>query len=330
MIVPIAVIAGRALQVVLAAGLVGWTALLGYFQLGAPWWQVFFAVIVALLLGLLVLLWRRHWRRVWIAMGLVLVGAGLWWSTLVPRADRDWKPEVAHGVTAEIGPDKVTLNNVRNFGWTSETEADERWERRVVDPGAITSVDIILSVWDSPDIAHTLVSFGFDDGQHVVFSSEIRKERDEEFSSLGGFFRKFELVLIAADERDIVRLRTDLRGEQVSLYPITMEAGQRERLFLSFLELGNDLDRAPRWYNTLTSNCTTVPYHLAAQLSDRVVFDPRVILSGRLPGYLRDIGVLRPDLTAEEVAARASLGRLGPALADGTEFSRRMRVKWDG
>ncbi|MDW4548110.1 DUF4105 domain-containing protein [Defluviimonas sp. D31] len=329
MVVSIAVFAGRVLQIGLAAGLLGWTALLGHFQLGAPWRQVFAALIAVLLLGLFVLLWRREWRRVWIAMGLVLVAAGLWWGSLEPRADRDWKPEVAHGVTAEIGPERVTLHNVRNFGWTSETEAAERWETRVVDPGAVASVDIILSVWDSPDIAHTLVSFGFEDGQHVVFSSEIRKERDEEFSSLGGFFREFELVLIAADERDIVRLRTDMRGEQVSLYPITMEAEQRERLFLSFLELGNDLDRAPRWYNTLTSNCTTVPYHLAAQLSDRVVFDPRVILSGRLPGYLRDIGVLRPDLTAEEVAERASLGRLGPALADGAEFSRRMRTNWD-
>lgn len=319
---------GRSLQLLLAAGIVGWTTLALYYQVGMPWRLAFYALLAGASLALLWFAFRGRWGRVWGAMVALVALVAVWWATIEPRADRLWRPEVAHGVTAEINGSRATLHNVRNFEWLTEEDAVARWETRVVDLDAITSIDMFLSVWDSPDIAHTLVSFGFADGQHVVFSGEIRKEEGEEFSSIGGFFRQFELVLIAADERDIVRLRTDVREEEVSVYPITLAAPMRRALFLSFVELGNDLARQPRWYHTLTANCTTVPYQLVAQLSDRVVLDPRIILSGRLPGYLRDLGVLRPDMTEAAIRARARLGKLGAATPDGAEFSRRIRLAW--
>lgn len=328
MVARIGRIVGRGLQLVLAAAIIAWVALALHFQIAGP-------LRAALDLGLAavaaLILWsafRGRWGRAWAFMAGLVVVSALWWGTIAPREDRVWRPEVARGVTAEITGDTAVLHNLRDFDWVTEEEATERWETRVVDLGAITAIDLFLSVWDSPDIAHTLVSFGFADGQHVVFSSEIRKEVGEDFSSLGGFFKEFELVLIAAEERDIIRLRTDVRGEQVSVYPITLDPAARRRLFLSFLDLGNDLARAPRWYNTLTANCTTVPYHLARQLSDRVVLDRRVILSGRLPGYLYDLGVLRPDLTLPAIVAQARLGPLGPAIPDGAAFSRRLRSNW--
>jgi hypothetical protein len=321
-------ILGRSLQLLLAAGIVGWTALALHFQVAMPWRLVGYAALAGAALALLRLAFRGRWGRVWGAMAGLVAAVAIWWSTIEPRADRLWQADVAHGVTAEIDGSRATLHNIRNFDWISEEDAVARWETRVVDLDAITSLDLFLSVWDHPDIAHTLVSFGFADGQHIVLSGEIRKEQGEAFSSVGGFFRQFELVLIAADERDIIRLRTDLRQEEVSVYPITLDAATRRALFESFLALGNALDRQPRWYNTLTANCTTVPYRLVAQLSDKVVLDPRVILSGRLPGYLHDLGVLRPEMTEADIRARARLGRLGPAIPDGAEFSRRIRLAW--
>lgn len=321
---------GRGLQLLLAAALVAWVAMALHFQIALPARVVLYLALTAVTGAVLWFAFRGRWGRVWTLMAGLAGAAILWWGTLLPRDDRDWRPEVARGVTAEISGDTAVLSNVRDFDWRTEEEATERWETRTVDLNAITSLDLFLSVWDSPEIAHTLVSFGFADGQHVVFSSEIRKEAGEDFSSLGGFFRKFELVLIAADERDIIRLRTDVREEQVSVYPITLDPAARRTLFLSYLDLGNDLARAPRWYNTLTANCTTVPYHLARHLSDRVVPDLRVILSGRLPGYLYDLGVLRPDMTLPAIVTRARLGMLGPAIPDGAAFSRRLRSNWSG
>jgi hypothetical protein len=209
----------RGLQILLAAGLIAWTALAIHFQVAPPLRYGVFALLAGVALAILRLIWSRRWRQAWLTTAALLAVVVLWWSMIAPREDRDWRPEVAHNVTSSENGGTVVLDNVRNFGWVTETDATERWERRTVDPDGITSVDMFLSVWDSPEIAHTLVSFGFEDGQHIVFSTEIRKEKGEDFSSIGGFFRQFEQVLIAADERDIVRLRTDVRGEPVPVVP---------------------------------------------------------------------------------------------------------------
>jgi hypothetical protein len=176
-----------------------------------------------------------------------------------------------HGVTAQIDGDTVTLQNVRNFDWTTPTEFTPQWETRSYKLSQLQSVDLISSVWASPSIAHTLVSFGFSDGRHVVFSAEIRREKGEAFSSFGGLFKRYELVLIAADERDIVRLRTDVRREWVSLHPIDLTPQTRRELFLSLLELGNELAQEPRFYNTLTTNCTTMVWRLKLRLAPSLI-----------------------------------------------------------
>src|SRR3546814_1113198 len=107
---------------------------------------------------------------------------------------------------------------------------------------------MLLSYWMGPLIAHTLVSFGFRDGRHLAFSIEIRKERGEAYSALGGFFRKFETSLIAADERDIVRLRSNVRREDVDLYRVALSPSAIRSLFLAYLTEAESLRRRPRWY----------------------------------------------------------------------------------
>lgn len=306
-----------------------WLALGFHLAGGALWaWR---CGGIAAGLGALWSLWTGRRWLFWGVSTLAIAATVIWWSSLEPRYDRDWAMDGTHGVTGQIGADgRVTLTNLRNHDWISPTSAVERWETRVVDPDRITSLDLILSTWDSPEIAHTLVSFGFDDGQHVVFSLEIRKERDEAFSAVAGFFRQYEQVLIAADERDILRLRTDVRGETVSLYPVTLDPARRRALFLAFVDLGNDLAVHPRWYNTLTGNCTTVPFRLVQGLSDRVGLNLQVLLSGRLPAYLDQLGVLPAGVTLDEARRRALLHPLGPAPADGAEYSRRLRAGWAG
>ncbi|KAF7276214.1 hypothetical protein GWI33_010811 [Rhynchophorus ferrugineus] len=152
-------------------------------------------------------------------------------------------------------------------------------------------MDLILSYWAGNQIAHTLMSFGFSDGQKVSFSIEIRKEADEQFSSIGGFFRKYELAIVPADEKDIIYTRSNIRNERVYIYPITMSKQNMQELFLSYLQQGQALNQHPRWYNTLLSNCTTIIFDMMNNI-EPVPVDYRVLLSGLLPSYLYDEDVL--------------------------------------
>jgi Domain of unknown function (DUF4105) len=321
---------GRAGQAALSTLLVAWVALAISFHAGGLWQALLWAALAGFALNLMYLGHRGRWGRVWLASaGLALVAAA-WFFSLQPRDDRVWAADVRHGVSGQVTGSIASLSNVRQFRWTSASEAQEIWASRQVNIDQITSVDLISSVWDSPSIAHTLVSFGFADGQQIVFSIEIRKEQDEHYTTLGGFFRRFELVILAADESDIVWLRTDARREAVALYPVALDAPRRRQLFLRFLDRANALAARPEWYNSLTTNCTTLPFQLVRGIAPDVALDWRVIASGHLPEYLYELGVLRPDLPFDTVQTRARLPVHGPLDGDAKAYSKAIRQGWAG
>lgn len=225
-----------------------------------------------------------------------LIGLG-WFFSIEAQQERDWMPEVAERVTYTrdaSNPDLITLTNVRNFDWHTDTEATERWETRTIDMSKLSGVDITNSYWMGPLIAHTLVSFRFEEERPLAFSFEIRKENGESFSALAGFFRRFELSLIAAEERDIIYTRSNARGEQVYLFPIShLQQHEVRALFESYLNAADELNAKPAWYNTLTSNCTNIIFYMARLVSDeRLPWDYRIWVSGWLPNYLYDVGML--------------------------------------
>ena len=231
-----------------------------------------------------------------LAGGLALMlGLLVWWETIDPQSERAWAADVAQLVAIETDkhqPDVVHLRNVRNFVWRSDTNFTPRWEARSYDLSQLESVDVALSYWMGPAIAHTLVSFGFADGQHVVFSIEIRKEQHEQFDALAGFFKQYEMALVAADERDILAVRTNVRGEQVHLYRVNMAQDSMRELFMAYARQASQLAFAPRFYNTLTANCTTIVWQLARRIGQELPTDWRLLASGYLPEYLRDVGAL--------------------------------------
>ena len=281
------------------------------------------AALGAAALAALVLRARSR-RAGWGALLVAALAVGGWYQTITPQQSRTWDRDVARGVTARVEGDIVTLGNVRDFDWTSPTEATERWIQRRHDLDQLETVDMLTSVWDSPDIAHLLVSFGFADGEHVVFSVEIRREAGERFNEIGGFFRQFELVLIGATERDIVRLRTDHRQEDVRMYPVLLTPEQRRAMFLSYVGLAQRLEAEPAFYNTLTANCTTVVYQLAKTLKSDLPLDWRLVMSGHLPEYLDSLGVLGGDGPLVDRIAAAGIGERARAAA-GREYSDAIR-----
>jgi hypothetical protein len=259
-------------------------------------------------------------------LALAFIAGAVWWLSLKPSNDRDWADEVSRPLRGSIQGSLVTLRDIRDFDWRSDTDYTARWHDGVYDLDELASVDMALSYWMGPAIAHTLVSFGFTDGRHVVFSVEIRRERDEAFSTLGGFFKQFELAIVAAEERDILHVRAGPRGEQVFLYPVRMPATAMRALFRSYVERANRLADEPRFYHTLTANCTTLVYDMVRPLVPGLPLDIRLILSGYLPEYLYGHGGLDTSLPLDVLRARADITRRAALPGSAEEFSRRIRA----
>lgn len=303
-----------------------WTGLALFVQLGGVTRLAAFALLALAVLGAGLARLRQR-RRGWAVVAISALGVAGWYATITPREDRDWAIDVSRGVKAQVAGDIVTLSDIRDFDWTSETEATRRWISHSYDLRELRSLDMITSVWDNPDIAHLLVSFGFAEDEHVVFSVEIRREAGEKFNELGGFFRQFELVLIGATERDIVRLRTNYRHEDVRLFPIELSPEQLREMFMAYVGLARQLEEKPRFYNTLTANCTTVVYQLAHVLKADLPLDWRLVLSGHLPDYMAALGVLGGD---GPVAMRAEAARItaqAQAADPDMDYSRAIRLK---
>ncbi|GLS87090.1 membrane protein [Cypionkella aquatica] len=313
--------AGFVLLLVLATA---WAATALYLQLNGAL-QITALAVLALAFAAILVLRRQKRRHAWAGFALAALGIGLWYQTIQPRQDRNWAADVAQGVTGTVTGDLVTLDHVRNFDWSPETTASPHWETRHYDLSQLQSVDMLTSTWGNPDIAHLLVSFGFTGGQQVVFSVEIRRESDEIFSSIGGFFRKFELVLIAADEADIVKLRTNYRAEDVHLFPVKLDAAQRRALFLRYIAFGNDLALAPQFYNTVTANCASTVYHLVQVIKPDMPLDYRLLFSGQLPEYIDELGGLPGTVPMDQRRAQAAISAKALTWVPGQDFSALIR-----
>ncbi|WP_313458969.1 DUF4105 domain-containing protein [Stenotrophomonas sp.] len=312
-----------------------WVAGMLAYQLPGPGWVRGVALVawgVFALITILAVARARAGRWPGALFAAVLVATGLWWLLLSPRQDREWADDVAQRLkVVSFDGQHVVLDNVRNFTWRTDDDHDVRWERREYDLDQLRSADLVLSYWMGPMIAHTLVSFGFEDGRQLVFSLEIRKERGESFSALGGFFRKFEMTLVAAEETDIVKVRSNVRGEDVYLYRLKgMTREQLKGLFVSYLGEARKLDATPAFYNTLTSNCTTIVYELAKQIAPGLPLDYRLLVSGYFAEYARDLGVLTPGVDFATLKARGRITDRARAAGDDPAFSRLIRVGMPG
>ena len=273
-----------------------------------------------------VLEWLRPFPRALLGLALLFAGVLAWWLSLEASNERDWLPDVARLPRATIEGDRVTIENVRNFEYRSEEEYTERWEQRSYDLSRLRGVDLFLSYWGSPWIAHTIVSWAFDDGQHIAISIETRKEKHETYSALRGFFRQFELYYVVADERDLIGLRTDHRGEDVYLYRLTTPPDVARAVLLDYLAEINRLAQEARWYNAATHNCTTTIRHHVQHVAANRPWDWRILVNGRIDelGYSR--GTIDASLPFPELRRRSAISQKAQALRPNADFSAGIRA----
>ena len=247
-----------------------------------------------------------------------------WWLSLRPQAQRDWIAGLEVLPRAEIVGDTLTIREFRTFRYTASGETVPRYEVRTFDLARLTSLDYCLSHWAGPLMAHTLVSFGFDDGRFLTVSVEARRSRRQSYSPLWGMFRSYELIFVLGDENDIVRLRTNVRRERVYLYRVRMPLERVRQLLVDFLDRVESLADRPEWYNSVTSNCTTnLFYHRHNRVPLWV--RPAVFLNGFSAYAMYRYGLLDDALPFKELQGRSEIRERALAAGDAEDFSRRIR-----
>ena len=268
-------------------------------------------------------------RGAWKKIGAVCAAFALalaWWLTLQPAGDGHWQPDVAETGWAEIHGDEVTLHNVRNCDYRTETDYTARWETRTVRLAQLTGIDIAIDNWGSPWMAHPIVSFQFADALPVCFSIETRKKTGQTYSAIGGLYRQFELIYIAADERDVIRVRTNYRhGEDIYLYRTTATPAQARERFREYLRSVSQIHDRPRWYNAITTNCTTAirDQHPSAE---RLPWDWRILLNGKGDELMFERHMIATaGLPFAGLKQRALINPAAQAANDAPDFSRRIR-----
>jgi hypothetical protein len=249
----------------------------------------------------------------------------IWWFAIPPSNDRDWQPDVAVLPYATFNGNAVTIHNIRNCDYRSETDYTVRHYDRTFDLAKLRSADLFLVYWGSPYIAHTMFSFGFGDGNFVCFSIETRKEKGEEYSAIKGFFRQYEITYVIADERDLVRLRTNYRNEDVYLYRLKATTETIQKVFLDYLREVNRLKETPEWYNALTDNCTTAIRGHTAPYNPKATLDWRLIVNGFVDQFIYEQQNLDQSLPFAELKARSHVNERGRAADKDPDFSLRIR-----
>jgi len=295
---------------------------------GALWYDApsKLPAIVFGMAALLVILWGRGaWRKLGL-LTLGFVGVASWWFTLKPSNDRPWQADVAEAPWAEIVGDRVTLHNVRNFEYRTETDYTPHWEVRTVDLNDLTGLDIAINYWGSEWMAHPIASFQFKNSLPVCFSIETRKEVGESYSAIGGLYRQYELVYICADERDVLRVRTNYRkGEDVYLYRTTTKPEAARERFLEYIEAMNTLHDKARWYNAVTTNCTTGIRNQRAS-AKRVPWDWRILINGYGDQMMYEHGALAGGLPFPELKKQAHANEAARGADADPNFSQRIRA----
>jgi hypothetical protein len=317
----------RALAVVLIWIVLGlatlWAAAALKFDVRIPWLRLPLAAVYGLGLLVVWILVRRPWKMIVTVAGFVVVLT--WWLSLQPSNNRDWLPDVAVLPFADISGSQVVIHNIRNCDYRTETDFDVHHYDRTFDLDALRTVDLYLVTWGSPHIAHTMVSFGFTNGDYVCFSIETRKEKGEGYSAVKGLFRQFELTYIIADERDLVRLRTNYRqGEEACLYRIQMTPEQGRTLFLDYLRRANELHERAEWYNALTDNCT-IAIRTQRAATDRAPWDWRMLLNGHLDELLYERGTITTNLPFAELKKLSNINARAKAADQAPDFPQKIR-----
>jgi hypothetical protein len=257
---------------------------------------------------------------------VLFFGVVAWWISIRPSHDRNWRPEVAVMPRATIDGDHVHLTGVRNFQYRSRNDFTVGYQERDVLLSHLVALDFYVSYFTEGPVGHTFLSFIFDNAPPLSISIETRPEVGEGFAPVASLFKQFELIYVVGDERDIVGVRTNHRGEPVYLYRLNTSAADARRLFLVYLARINELADHPEFYHLLTNSCTINIVRYANAAGRGGGFELRHLLNGLVDGYLYDSGRIDTTLPFDELRRRSLINGAARAADGAPDFSQRIRA----
>ncbi|NNJ92693.1 MAG: DUF4105 domain-containing protein [Gammaproteobacteria bacterium] len=251
----------------------------------------------------------------------------VWWSRIHPSNQRDWRTDVERLASADIQGDLVTVRNIRNFDYRSATDYTSSYYDKTFNMSQLSSIDLVPVYWMGPTIAHTLLSFGFENGDYLAISIEMRKEKTKRHSTIKGFFKQYELYYVVADERDVIRLRTNYRKpeQDVYIYRAKGAVDHGRRLFMAYMHRINSLHTKPEFYHSLVNNCTTGIWMNSKINPGHIPMSWKILASGYLPKLLYEEGILDQNLSFEELKRISLVNERAKAADTDSDFSARIR-----
>jgi hypothetical protein len=191
----------------------------------------------------------------------------------------------------------------------------------------VRSVDfIVVPFKETPAIAHTMLSFGLADGQHIVFSAEARLKQGQDYALVPGATNQYEIMWVVGTERDLIRLRTDIRDVDVYLYPIRAEPESIQKVFLAAVARVNEIARTPEHYDVITNNCTTNIVDLVNSLRPGYIPpDLRVVLPGHSDRLAYNLGLLAVEGPFQQIKAASKINMVAKLNSDAADFSAAIR-----
>ncbi|GAB5406333.1 MAG: DUF4105 domain-containing protein [Aureliella sp.] len=245
-----------------------------------------------------------------------------------PSHNRLWRPDLAVLPYAEIESDRVRLFNIRDCEYRSEEDYDVRHQDLEIWLDQVQTVDfIVVPFKEAPSIAHTMISFGLSNGEHIVLSVEARLEQGERYSALASTQKQYELMWVVGTERDLIRLRTEVRDVDVYLYPIRATPQQVRDVFLSAIARVNEIVREPEYYDLLTNNCTTNIVDMVNDLRPGAIpNDLRIVLPGHSDRLAYDLGLLAVQGDFDQIKKASRINYTARMHVDSADFSQAIRA----
>lgn len=260
--------------------------------------------------------------------GIILLIAVIIYALIKPSNNRDWSPDQAILSSADIQGDDITVHNIRNFTYRSTTDYTPGYYDATYHLKDLQKIYFIVepfSTYTGP--AHTFLSFEFAGDKFLAISMEIRKEKGESFSAVKGLLKQYEIMYIAADERDVVKLRSNFRKDKVYVYPIKADPAHAQQIFLHMLDRMNKLTTEPEFYNTIFNNCTNnIAQHVNEAIPGTIPWNTSFILPAHSDEYALKLGLIdttETDIT--KVRQQFQINDLAEQYADSPDFSLKIR-----
>jgi len=271
----------------------------------------------------------NFFRLVFGILTILVAGYLLLIVAIRPSNNRDWTPDTKRTASAVITDDSVQIKNVRNAQYRSTSDFDVRWEERTYDLQKLESVWFVVepfSDWRGP--AHTFLSFGFGNGEYIAISVEIRKEKGESFSPIGGLLRQYELIYVIGDERDLIGLRANYRHDDVYLYKVKATQEKMRELLVSMLKRASQVAQHPEFYNTLTNTCTTnIVEHINVIAPGSIPFSYKTLLPAYSDELAFDLDLIDTALTKDQFRTAHQINKMAKQYANSADFSEAIRKR---